>query len=445
MDTVEKPSATETIPILEEEVKQNSLEPPPKLTRSRTNTQLPEIKDDNINVVSFNRDIYNTFIILMAYGSWDKMLPKDKRNFKLMVFGCALLQFCTLFFLLLELLMYPPWEVQDEHTGFKRSNLLVITTKMLALMCFSVYIGKEYSASQTVYFGIRNNQKARGFKQDGFEHKGVKSFNHFIFGFSIVVHLIAVTLSIALISSASTGFDAVLNAVGITFVLDIDDWLYGFVKSHRYVEDKLFDIEYELEPSPTFWYSVNRSSYGMWMAWISFASTLKCIHHCVPKIDLEVKFWSPPVSRKCRSFFLCSLVSLTAAFIFLGFTYQESDLSGIGYGIISLVLGGYTLYFVCVCAVMCFCGICFTRYNNAGLRRFWDHDADNIYNKYKDNLKNAKNGQRGIIEREFINECIDTSGLWFNTARGNKARLNQFINLKESDNNNKNPLYESAV
>jgi len=433
------------------------------LTRTLTTLPASSEGDSQTNVVSFSRDIYNTFIILMAYGNWDKMTPKDQRNFMLMVYGCAALQFSTLSCLLVELVLYPPWTGDDalRDADLQQSDILIITTKMLVLMCFAVYVWREWATSLTIWSGIRHNNKknsASGFAKEEFNKPNVRKFNHFNFWFSFAITLLAMCLSVGLVSTSSTGFEAVLNTMGIAFVLDIDNWMYDAIKSHRYVEDKLFDIEYEVSRLPTsYWVRVNINTNGMCSSFFQFAYTLRCIQHCVPTVDFGSRSSFVPhaqVSRKCRGFVCTAIVCITASLIFLGSWYNSNTVTNIGLGILITPFALYVVYIIAALVVvtvvftMMFCCCGWPAFDRDRMDAFYRDDVPRIFEeKYQQELLVTMDDEETeSLKQNFVDECVDyafANGVWFSRARGGideaRERLKRFIDEK-ADSNSKESI-----
>ena len=64
--------------------------------------------------------------------------------------------------------------------------------------------------------------------------------------------LFGLILSVAGITTAESGFDAVLNAVGILFVLDLDNWFFQLVEDHWQIKTEMFDLEYKVSVNNDF-------------------------------------------------------------------------------------------------------------------------------------------------------------------------------------------------
>ena len=168
-------------------------------TVKRTRSYLiikPEEEEEKpeVETLSLNKDIYMVYVVLLAYNKWDKISKRDRKKFILTMIATACLQFCMLLFLLLEMILNPPWNNYSSESG---SSALILSTKFCALICFTIYIRNE---ANNVFALLAATENVHEFATDR-----IDTFWLFFLTFTFITVLMALSLSVGLISTAETG------------------------------------------------------------------------------------------------------------------------------------------------------------------------------------------------------------------------------------------------
>eukprot|EP01084_Bolivina_argentea_P136668 240690_1 len=379
----------------------------PQYTRDRRETELivPDVVknirsrskntfDNNISTISLSRDIFTTIVVLKAYHIWNDLSFRHRRQLLILAFICILLQFGVLFTLTIEMIVTPPWgeyETDGEHWHIDDGgSVLVIITKFFCVFSVLMYLFKEL-------YELKAYRKLRREIQD-FRHTCSKVLFSIYNIYNLLLYILAMALSVVLISTSKNGFDSVLNAVAILFVLDIDNWMYQMIKSHQYIEDELFDIKYEKHKEIT---SYLIAKYR-WMSSVCCCYGSTYTH----KADGDETF----ISLVSLSVWFSMIISMSL--MCLGFVYQEQTLKNIGICLLIVV----SVYYIIRKGFNIIGSIVFSIKNKRKMFDFVNQELPAICHRFvkqmdpnssKSKLSNKKNNLSiDNIKEEFVEECF---------------------------------------
>ena len=208
-------------------------------------------------------------------------------------------------------------------------------------------------------------------------------------------------LSVVLISTSINGFEAVLNAVAILFVLEIDNWMYSLIKSNQYVEDELFDIKYEKHKEVTS-YIIAKYQYMS-----NCCSCCKCqISSYLHKAEGDETFIS------LISLFVWFAMIMSFGLITLGRVYNEPDFIMIGFVALCVVC----IYYVARYGFALIAGCLFKCQNRNKINDFITEELPRMIHIYVKKLdkeehrkqctSKAKLDQIQKIKEEYVDECF---------------------------------------
>ena len=151
-------------------------------------------KEIPTNRVSLNRDIYNVYVILKAYGNWNKLSRCDQILFIILMCFCASVQLGLLLLLTFQMDMNPPWKEFEPGAG---SSDMEIYIKIMTVLCITIYISREISNDFQLRYCIINVKQFS-------DAIGTYQWSLRVY-FAVATYLLALSLSVALIATASTG------------------------------------------------------------------------------------------------------------------------------------------------------------------------------------------------------------------------------------------------
>ena len=351
-----------------------------KLIKSRSNKEF----EGNWNTISLSRDIFMSIAVLKAYRIWQDLPVRHRRQLLILAFICICVQFGLLLTLTIEMIIHPPWEADDlvfyaDNGELEGKTMLGIVTKFWCLVAVLIYLFKELEELKA-YRKLR--LEIMDFKQ---------TCSKFLFGiynlYNLCLFILAMALSVVLISTSINGFDAVLNAVAILFVLEIDNWMYSLIKSNQYVEDIFFDIKYEKHKEVTS-YIIAKYQYMS-----NCCSCCKCqISSYLHKAEGDETFIS------LISLFVWFAMIMSFALITLGQLYDEPDFTFIGFIALSVVCSYYVFRYGFGLIIGCF----FKYRNKNKINDFSTEQLPRMIHVYVKKMDKAKQGKQSNQSKNWI-------------------------------------------
>ena len=359
-----------------------------KFIRQRSKNEI----DSNKSTISLSRDIFTTIAVLKAYGIWKDLSYRHRRQIFILALICVTLQFGLLFTLTVETIVSPPWEDENfeiDGVSFEiMENFLVIITKFWCLMAVLIYLFKEL-------YEFKAYRKLREEISD-FRTTCSKMLFHLYNIYNISLYIISMALSVVLISTSNNGFEAVLNAVAILFVLDIDNWIYQMIKSNHFIEDELYDIKYTKHQEMT---SYLIAKY-QWMA--------SCCPFCQCRISSYLhKAQGDEAFISLIALFVWFAMILSMSLICLWLVYDDPFFGLVG-GISLCVVGAYYLSRHGFNTIG---SCCFRMKNKTKIDDFVTEELPRICHKFikemDKEMNKEKNTQRiNEIKQEYVEECF---------------------------------------
>jgi len=361
--------------------------------------------DKNFNTISLSRDIFMSIAVLKAFHIWGELPDRHKRQLNYLAIICIFLQFGLLFTLTIEMIVSPPWKSEEMFYGddiYEGKTLLAIVTKFWCLLAVLVYLFKEL-------YELKAYRKLRLELQDF--RDTCSKFSFWIFNlYCLSLYILAMALSVVLISTSINGFEAVLNAVAILFVLEIDNWIYSMIKSNPYIEDALFDVKYEKHKEMTS-YVIAKYQY---MA--NCCSVCKCpqIQSYAHKAEGDQTFIS------LMAFFIWFIMIMSFGLITLGNVYDEDLLWMVG----SIGLTVVVTYYVLRYGFGVIAGCCFKRSNRTKINDFITEELPRTIHTYikkmdaeqhkkqSNKSRSSSTNSQSITDRiqrikeEYVEECF---------------------------------------
>lgn len=370
--------------------------------------------DSNFNTISLSRDIFMTIAVLKAYHIWGELPDRHKHQLFILAFICICIQFGLLASLTIEMIVSPPWESGEisfyDDNIYEGKTLLAIVTKFWCLIAVLIYLFKEL-------YELKAYRKLRIELQD-FRDTCSKFYFWMFNLYNLSLYILAMALSVVLISTSINGFEAVLNAVAILFVLEIDNWIYSMIKSNPYIEDTLFEVKYEKHKEVTS-YVIAKYQY---MA--NCCTGCKCprINSYAHKAEGDQTFIS------LMAFFVWFVLILSFGCITLGKVYEEDPLVYIG--LLGLVL--VTAYYVLRYGFGVVAGCCFKRSNRSKINDFITEDLPRTIHRFVKKMDHEQHRKQSSksrssstmneskldriqkIKEEYVEECfgfLDRNGM----------------------------------
>lgn len=369
----------------------------PQFSRDRraTELQVPEIVkfikaksannefDSNFNTISLSRDIFMSIAVLKAYYIWPDLPRRHRRQLYILAVICIAIQFGLLFSLTIEMWISPPWDSEEIYYYgtdlYEGRTLLAICTKFWCLLAVLIYLFREL-------YQLKGYRHLRLELQDF--RDTCSQFLFWIYNlYNMALYILAMVLSVILISTSKNGFEAVLNAVAILFVLDIDNWIYGMIRSNAYIEDALFDIKYEKQKEMTS-YLIAKYKYLS-----NCCSICKCqIASYAHKAEGDETFIS------LIAFFVWFIMIMSFGCITLGIIYDEGLITVTG----GAGLFGVTVYYTLRYGFRMIAGCCFQYSNRTKIMDFITEELPrtiHIYVKKVDKEKHTKRSSSSTTKR----------------------------------------------
>ena len=308
-----------------------------KLTRynSTLQTSYDADKASNVKKYVFSKDIFCVYGIAKAYKIWDKLSDSDQRKYKRAVYLCAMIQVSLYIFMFVELFL--DWDNRITSRSINENtqkHVVTLIIQFLTLFVVSCYLSIDKETYRVWFHAARNVAQ--------FENSYTAAVLYMMYNYSLF--FIALFLSIALVFSAESGFDSVLNAVGVLFVLDLDNYGYIMLRSHPNIRDEMFEIEIPANKYSLYHYISNAQE-----KYFGIAAQKDCCFEIFSRPILyfwrgsvennkqRIKGRIPSLSGKLGPIRKTLIFSFAVAFIFVGYRYQElSALLYVGLGIIIL-------------------------------------------------------------------------------------------------------------
>mmetsp|Transcript_58905 Transcript_58905/g.97447 ORF Transcript_58905/g.97447 Transcript_58905/m.97447 type:complete len:414 (-) Transcript_58905:63-1304(-) len=341
------------------------------------------------NTVSLNEDIFNAILLLKVYQLWDHMSTRDQNAMRTVAVLCAVVQLMTMGTLWGDTMYNRSWrqeELEVLQGGIETSTFI---SKTLCIIMLSVYFAKDMVTLMGLQL-VRLNVSEFGRRGV----PGVHCLMNWIFTYHIVSVVLAITLSLIIISTSNSSLDAILNSVAITFILDIDEWLYGFVKDHAFLHGGLFEITLKQNELSTHrfseqWYFVHKGCCG--------GATM----------DAPDAAKGSSLSRRVSLWSYFTWFSVSIMCLIVGFAYRDVpdwhpkrlQLAGfILLGGIAVVITVFGVWYVVVGCL----------YESDNRKRFREYEAslEDLANQYRAKLtKDEKHNE--AVENNFIDECFE--------------------------------------
>lgn len=199
-------------------------------------------KYGNLEVVELPQDIYHAFIVLEIHNIWnEEFTALDRFWYRVVMYVCGFIQLALLSTLYLAGSTSEIPNAVKESNSKEKLNIALLICQYGSLCLVSIYITME--TERVTKLRLLCNKV-------GYLKKH-KKFSDRLKIFSLLLASLSLVISIALISAADTGFECVLNAIAITMVNEVDDWLFSYLRSTSIL----------LRKNDLFVYKYNKSKY----------------------------------------------------------------------------------------------------------------------------------------------------------------------------------------
>ena len=234
--------------------------------------------------IVLEKDIFTVYSVLKAYGIWNNMQKCDQRQLIAAMCFCAITQILVLALLSSELEIdtnnssanftnytngneswylysnstrnFTTTTATTEENTVSQIDARLIIIQYLILMFAIVFITIQYVKSFSLISAVNKIKHFRnefGYWKCGdgfFGYYGIFVLLYFVYNTALM--LFGLILSVAMITTAESGFDAVLNAVSILFILDLDNWFFQLVENHWQIKAEMLDLEYKMSGEKDF-------------------------------------------------------------------------------------------------------------------------------------------------------------------------------------------------
>ena len=192
----------------------------------------------NINttrLIAVNETVYNIIPLLKVHKIWDTLQLDDQIGFIGMAVTCALIQYGCIIALLVDYFTnhIDEWSIfdHDSDNGYSTSDIdainFTLAIKLLSLCVLSAYFFREAAC---MWIDPMLCDHLESFNNH-------KSIIHCMVILKYILLLLSAFVSIIVIIDQENPWDAFTSALAVTFILDVDNWIWNIVILHPCFND----------------------------------------------------------------------------------------------------------------------------------------------------------------------------------------------------------------
>ena len=190
-------------------------------------------------VIPLPPDIMHAYVILKLYNVWEKFNCCTRFIYVLTMIICVVTQFTILIILYCEKNEDIDDE-DDENELYSHGPPELVVSKLASLILVGSQNTIQLFAASEIYKLYHN--LPRKWKQD----KHIKKTCLYLSIYNIVLAATAFLVCVKVIIESESATDAVFNALAVSFVCELDDWLYTLISNEIFINEDDFNIRYKI-------------------------------------------------------------------------------------------------------------------------------------------------------------------------------------------------------